>query len=280
MKQITVISGKGGAGKTTVTAMFATLANAVVADCDVDAPNLHILLKPKILEVIPFEGLKRAKILQDKCTQCGLCQELCRFDAIHDFEVDEMMCEGCALCYRACPEKAIEMISEKRGEIYVTETQFCDFVYALLYPGEENSGKLVSEVRNIAKKIAEEKGVDLLILDGAAGIGCPVIASLAGANLALIVTEPTLSGLNDMKRAVELACHFKVEPVVAINKFDLNIEVTQQIEEFCRDNNIEIVGRIPFDEAIPNQIAQLKLPFEGKAADEIVKIWNRIRGWL
>ncbi len=280
MKQITVISGKGGAGKTTVTAMFATLANAVVADCDVDAPNLHILLKPKILEVIPFEGLKRAKILQDKCTQCGLCQELCRFDAIHDFEVDEMMCEGCALCYRACPEKAIEMISEKRGEIYVTETQFCDFVYALLYPGEENSGKLVSEVRNIAKKIAEEKGVDMLILDGAAGIGCPVIASLAGANLVLIVAEPTLSGLNDMKRAVELAWHFKVKPVVAINKFDLNIEVTQQIEEFCRDNNIEIVGRIPFDETIPHQIAQLKLPFEGKAADEIVEIWNRIRGWL
>ena len=281
MKQVTVISGKGGAGKTTVTAMFATLANAVVADCDVDAPNLHILLKPEIIETIPFEGMKKARILEEKCSRCGLCEELCRFDAIKDFSIDEIRCEGCGFCYRACPEKAIEMYSEKRGEIYITKTAFGDFVYALLYPGEENSGKLVNEVRNIAKKIAEENGIDLLILDGAAGIGCPVIASLAGASVALIVAEPTLSGLNDMVRVIELAKHFRIEPVVAINKFDLNPEVTNRIEEFCRSNNIEIVGRIPFDEDLPKQIAQLKLPFEGKAGDEIRRIWERLEeGWL
>ncbi len=280
MKQLTVISGKGGAGKTTVTAMFATMANAVIADCDVDAPNLHILLKPKVREILPFYGGKRARILKDKCSKCGLCVELCRFDAIMDFEVDEFRCEGCGLCYRACPEKAIEFVSEKRGEIYVSETEFGDFVYALLYPGEENSGKLVSEVRSVAKRLAEESGADLLLLDGPAGVGCPVIASLAGANLALIVAEPTLSGLNDMVRVVELAEHFKVEPIVAINKFDLNVDVTKKIEEFCGRRGIEIVGRIPFDESIPEQISQLKLPFEGKAGEEIVKIWRKLEGLL
>ncbi len=280
MKQLTVISGKGGAGKTTVTAMFATMANAVIADCDVDAPNLHILLKPRVKEVLPFYGGKRARILKDRCSECGLCVELCRFDAIRDFEVDEFRCEGCGLCYRACPEKAIEFVSEKRGEIYVSETKFGDFVYALLHPGEENSGKLVSEVRGVAKRLAEESGTDLLLLDGPAGIGCPVIASLAGANFALIVAEPTLSGLSDMVRVVELAEHFKVEPIVAINKFDLNVDVTKKIEEFCRRRGIEIVGRIPFDESIPEQISQLKLPFEGKAGEEIVKIWRKLEGLL
>ncbi len=280
MRQLTVISGKGGAGKTTVTAMLATMANAVIADCDVDAPNLHILLKPKVKETIPFYGGKRARILKEKCSECGLCVELCRFDAIKDFEVDEFRCEGCGLCYRACPEKAIEFVSEKRGDIYVSETEFGDFVYALLYPGEENSGKLVSEVRNVAKKIAEEKEIDLLLLDGPAGVGCPVIASLAGANVALVVAEPTLSGLNDMIRVVELAEHFKVKPVVAINKFDLNTNVTGKIEEFCESRGIEIVGKIPFDESIPEQISQLKLPFEGKAGEEIVKIWKELEGLL
>ncbi len=280
MKQITVISGKGGAGKTTLTAMFATLSNSVVADCDVDAPNLHILLRPRVNRVIPFEGMKRARILRDLCTECGLCSELCRFDAIRDFEVDQIRCEGCGLCYRACPAGAIEMVSEKRGEIYVAETDFCDFVYALLYPGEENSGKLVNEVRNIAKGIAEEKGLDVLILDGAAGIGCPVIASLAGANVAVVVAEPTLSGLSDMVRVIELARHFRVEPVVVINKYDLNLDVTERIREFCKTNNIEILGMIPFDEEIPKQLASLKLPFEGKAADEIVRIWRGLEGLL
>ena len=277
MKQITVISGKGGAGKTTVTAMFSTLAKAVVADCDVDAPNLHILLQPKIVETIPFYGMKRARIIEEKCSQCGLCEELCRFEAIKDFKVDEIRCEGCALCYRACPERAIEMVEEKRGEIYICETKFCDFVYALLSPGEENSGKLVSEVRNTAKSLAESKGVDLLIVDGAPGIGCPVIASLAGANVALIVAEPTLSGLNDMIRVIELANHFKIKPMVVINKFDLNLEVTEKIEEFCRNNGIEIVGKIPFDEELPKQISQLRLPFECTAGDAIREVWERVR---
>lgn len=280
MKQIAIVSGKGGAGKTTVTAMFSTIADAIVADCDVDAPNLHILLKPRILRVIPFEGMRKARIDKDKCSKCGLCQNLCRFQAIKNFEVDEIRCEGCALCYRACPENAIEMVSEKRGEIYVAETDFCYFVYAQLYPGEENSGKLVTEVKNLAKTVANEKGLDLIILDGAAGIGCPVIASLAGVDVALVVAEPTLSGLNDMIRIIELARLFKVEVKVAINKYDLNLDVTKKIEDFCINNNIEIVGKIPFDEHIPYQISQLKLPFKGKAADEIVNIWKRIEEGL
>lgn len=276
MKQLTVVSGKGGTGKTTLTAMFSTLANAVIADCDVDAPNLHILLQPKVKEVIPFYGMKKAVIIEEKCSQCGLCEEICRFEAISNFKVDEIRCEGCALCYRACPETAIEMVEEKRGEIYICETKFCDFVYALLSPGEENSGKLVSEVRNKAKNIAEERGIDLLILDGAPGVGCPVIASLAGSNLALVVAEPTLSGLNDMIRIIELVEHFKVKPLIVINKFDLNKDVTEKIEEFCRSNKIDIVGKIPFDEELPKQIAELKIPFECEAGEEIRKIWYRI----
>ncbi len=276
MKQITVISGKGGAGKTTVTAMFATLSNAVVADCDVDAPNLHILLKPRIIEVIPFKGMKKARIVEEKCSYCGLCQELCRFDAIHEFKVDLMRCEGCGFCYRACPEGAIEMVQIKRGEIYISKTEFCDFVYALLDPGEENSGLLVTEVKKIAKRIANENGLDLIILDGAAGIGCPVIASLAEASLSLIVTEPTLSGFNDMVRVIKLSEHFKIRPVVVINKFDLNMEVTKKIEEFCEEHDIQIIGKIPFDESIPKQIAQLKIPFEGKAGEEIKRIWREL----
>ncbi len=276
MKQLVVISGKGGTGKTTVTSVFATLAECVIADCDVDAPNLHILLKPEIKEVIPFKGLKKAKIVEEKCERCGLCMDLCRFDAIYveddKFKVDVSRCEGCGFCHRACPSEAIEMVSEERGKIFISKTEYGDFVHALLEPGEENSGLLVSEVKRIAKKIAEENGVDLILIDGAPGVGCPVIASLSNVNVAVIVAEPTLSGISDMERILQLTRHFRIESFVVINKYDLNIEMSKRIEEFCKHEGIDVIGRIPFYEDIPMMIANLQIPIK----DEIVEVWRRL----
>jgi len=276
MKQLVVISGKGGTGKTTITSVFATLAECVIADCDVDAPNLHILLKPEVKEVIPFKGMKKARIMDEKCERCGLCMDLCRFDAIYfedgQFVVDDVRCEGCGFCYRACPNQAIEMVSEERGKIFVSKTAYGDFVYALLEPGEENSGLLVSEVKKVAKKIAEDSGVDLILIDGAPGIGCPVIASLSNVDLALIVTEPTLSGISDMERVLSLTNHFKVKSLVVVNKFDLNADMTKEIEEFCKEMDVEVIGKIPFYEDIPMRIANLQIPTK----DEIVEVWRKL----
>ncbi|ADB57503.1 ATP-binding protein [Archaeoglobus profundus] len=274
--QIAVVSGKGGTGKTTVTSVFATLCKGVIADCDVDAPNLHILLKPRILEEIPFKGMKKARIIQDKCERCGLCMDLCRFDAIYvendSYKVDIVRCEGCAFCFRACPNKAIEMVSEERGKIFVSETEYGPFVHALLEPGEENSGLLVHEVKAKAEKVAEEKGLDLILVDGAPGIGCPVIASLSKVDKAVVVTEPTLSGLNDMERVLKLIRHFRIEPYIIINKFNLNLDVSNKIERFCKSEKIPIVAKVPFYEDIPKAIANLQIPIK----DEIVEAWENI----
>ena len=274
--QIAVVSGKGGTGKTTVTSVFATLCKGVIADCDVDAPNLHILLKPRILEEIPFKGMKKAKIIQEKCERCGLCMDLCRFDAIYiendTYKVDIVRCEGCAFCFRACPNEAIEMVSEVRGKIFVSETEYGPFVHASLEPGEENSGLLVHEVKRKAEEVAEEKGLDLILVDGAPGIGCPVIASLSKVDKAVVVTEPTLSGLNDMERVLKLIRHFRIEPYVIINKFDLNMDVSNKIERFCNSEKIPIVAKIPFYEDIPKAIANLQIPVK----DEIVEAWENL----
>ena len=274
--QIAVVSGKGGTGKTTVTSVFATLCKGVIADCDVDAPNLHILLKPKILEEIPFKGMKKAKIVEERCEKCGLCMDLCRFDAIYvendSYKVDVVRCEGCAFCFRACPSKAIEMISEVRGKIFVSETEYGPFVHALLEPGEENSGLLVHEVKAKAEKVAEEEGLDLILVDGAPGIGCPVIASLSKVDKAVVVTEPTLSGLNDMERVLKLIRHFRIEPYVIINKFDLNLDVGGKIERFCKSEKIPIIAKIPFYEDIPKAIANLQIPIK----EEIVEAWENL----
>ncbi|WP_456328353.1 ATP-binding protein [Archaeoglobus sp.] len=274
--QIAVVSGKGGTGKTTVTSVFATLCKGVIADCDVDAPNLHILLKPRILEEIPFKGMKKAKIIQEKCERCGLCMDLCRFDAIYiendTYKVDIVRCEGCAFCFRACPNEAIEMVSEVRGKIFVSETEYGPFVHASLEPGEENSGLLVHEVKRKAEEVAEEKGLDLILVDGAPGIGCPVIASLSKVDKAVVVTEPTLSGLNDMERVLKLIRHFRIEPYVIINKFDLNLDVSNKIERFCNSEKIPIVAKIPFYEDIPKAIANLQIPVK----DEIVEAWENL----
>ncbi len=279
MKQITVISGKGGTGKTTIAAMFYALSNSVIADCDVDAPNLHILLKPKIIEELDFFGMKKA-VITDSCTQCGLCYELCRFGAVisdDEYSIDVSRCEGCAFCYNACPEKAIEMIENKSGKLFVSKTKYGYFVHAMLNPGEENSGKLVSEVKMKAKEIAEKEGVEYLIVDGAPGIGCPVIASLGGADTALIIAEPSMSGLNDMARVIRLCEHFKIKTFAVINKYNLNERMATEVEYYCKNNSVDILGKIPYDENIVKQISNIEFPFKGNAADKIAEIWNRLK---
>jgi len=250
MKQITVISGKGGTGKTSLTAALSTIIrNKVIADCDVDAPDLHLLLNPKIKKTMVFHGLKLAERDVEKCIRCMKCYENCRFDAINEeLDIDEDKCEGCGVCSYVCPVDAISMVDRDTGFIYTSETRFGPFVYGILKTAEEASGKLVSMVRESAITLARDKNMDMIIIDGPPGTGCPVIASLSGVDIALIVTEPTKSGIHDMERVLKVVEHFRVKPLVCINKYDLNIENSLKIEEFCKRNRIEVVGKIPFDE--------------------------------
>jgi MinD superfamily P-loop ATPase len=251
MRNITILSGKGGTGKTTITASLAVLSSeAVLADCDVDASNLHLLLKPEVKETIEFKGLNLAVIDPEKCIQCGLCEEKCRFDAIHDFVVDSIHCEGCKVCVQICPVQAIDFVERVCGHAYISETRYGPMSHARLIPGMENSGKLVTLVRQNAKKLAEEGGHELVLVDGPPGIGCPVIASLADIDNGLVVVEPTLSGIHDLERALALLEHFKVDPLVCVNKKDLNEENTEAIERFCSKREVEVVGLVPFDPVV------------------------------
>ena len=248
MRKMTVLSGKGGTGKTTITGSFAALSNdAVFVDCDVDASNLHLLLKPEVKETIEFKGLNLAVIDPEKCTQCGLCEEKCRFNAIHDFKIDSIHCEGCKVCVQICPVQAIGFVERVCGQAYISETEYGPMSHARLIPGMENAGKLVTLVRQNAKKLAEDGGHELMLIDGPPGIGCPVIASLADIDHGLVVVEPTLSGIHDLKRALELLDHFNVDALVCVNKYDLNQENTAAIIEFCNEEGIEVVGQVPFD---------------------------------
>ena len=282
MKQIVVISGKGGTGKSVITASFASLAkNKVMADCDVDAADLHLLLHPTVKETHEFSGGKTAFIDERRCTQCGKCQEVCRFEAIDNYVVDPISCEGCGVCFHICPEKAIKMVDDLSGKWFVSETKYGPFVHAKLGIAEENSGKLVTLVRQNAKLIAEKEERDFVIVDGPPGIGCPVIASLSGVDIALIVTEPTLSGIHDLERIVGVAHHFGIKGVVCINKYDLNLMVTQRIEEYCRSNNIELVGKIPFDISVIEALVR-GLPIveysNNQVTHEIKNLWEKILG--
>ncbi len=248
MKQITVLSGKGGTGKTTLVASFATLAQKiVVTDCDVDAPDLHILLRPEIQQKMEFKGSKLAVIDDNKCIHCNICEEICRFNAIEDQLVDSIYCEGCGLCAHICPVQAIELFERLSGYAFISKTKYGPMSHARLKPGEENSGKLVTFVRQNAKLIAEDGDYELILNDGSPGIGCPVIASIAGADLGFLVVEPTLSGIHDLNRALALLDHFKIKPLVCINKYDINKENTEKIVEFCKLDSVEVVGKIPFD---------------------------------
>ncbi|MCD4778931.1 MAG: ATP-binding protein [Candidatus Omnitrophica bacterium] len=281
MKQILVISGKGGTGKTILTGAFSALIeNKVMVDCDVDAADLHLLLSPIIKERNDFRSGKTAIIDKDKCTQCGKCIELCRYDAISaDFIIDPIACEGCSFCGHICPSEAIEMQENESGEWYISDTRFGSLVHARLGIAEENSGKLVSLVRAKAKELAEKENCDWIIIDGPPGIGCPVIASLTGIDCALVVTEPTLSGLHDAKRVIEVARHFKVPVKLVINKYSLNADMTKQIEEYCRQNNIPVAGRIPFDRTIVAAMVEGKTIIEysnGKFKEMINDIWKKL----
>jgi MinD superfamily P-loop ATPase len=251
VKEITVLSGKGGTGKTSVTASLAVLAQkAVLTDCDVDAPDLHLLLKPEVLEKQEFKASRVAVMDKELCVQCGKCEEHCRFGAIENLIIDPVLCEGCGVCVYICPVAAIELEKRVSGYAFISKTKYGPMSHALLNPGEENSGKLVSLVRKNAKKVAEKENCTLIINDGPPGIGCPVIASVGGADVGLIVVEPTLSGIHDMERALGLLNHFKIPSLVCVNKYDLNEDNTAQIAEFCRSNDVKIVGKIPFDSVV------------------------------
>ena len=282
MKQITILSGKGGTGKTAIAAAFATLAKrVVVADCDVDAPNLHILLHPEVLEARDFTGSKMAVIDGTKCIKCLACREKCPFDAItQDIRVDPFSCEGCGVCKMVCPVDAITLVDRVSGRIYISRTKYGFMVHALLNPGEANSGRLVTMVRQHAKSLAEREGIDLIINDGPPGIGCPVIASVAGVDAGLVVTEPTMSGIYDLERAIGLLRHFNIGAFVCVNMYDVNEENTNKILKFCEENGLEVIGRIPFNplvaEAMVNEKTIIEHSPESDVAREISAMWNRI----
>ena len=285
MKQITILSGKGGTGKTTITACFAALSeNALFADCDVDASNLHLLLNPNVKETMDFKGLNVAEIDSTKCIECGKCVELCRFNAIEDFKVDPIHCEGCKVCVVNCPVQAIEFNERVCGHAYISETKYGPMSHARLIPGMENSGKLVTLVRQNASKLAEEMAKDLVLVDGSPGIGCPVIASIANIDGAVVVVEPTLSGIHDLKRAVELLDHFEVTPFVIVNKYDINEENTMDLEKYCIENSIVLLGKVPFDSTVTKAMVQgvPVVEFDSKAdsSKAITKIWERFKEHL
>lgn len=280
IRELVVISGKGGTGKTSITASFAALAeNAVLADCDVDAADLHLILEPKIEQRNDFRSGRIAEIRQSDCTGCGLCEELCRFDAITDHTVDPFSCEGCGACVEFCPVKAIDFPEQLCGHWFKSTTRHGPMIHAHMSAGAENSGKLVSLVRTETRKLAKETDRELLLIDGPPGIGCPVIASIAGADAILVVSEPTLSGAHDLKRVLELAKHFGIAAMVCINKWDINCEMTEKIEVEAREMGAEPMGRIPYDAAVTGAQIEAKALVEysdGEAAQQMRALWTRV----
>jgi MinD superfamily P-loop ATPase len=280
MKELIIISGKGGTGKTSLAAAFASLAeNKILCDADVDAADLHLILDPKVQRQSDFRSGFTADIDREKCSECGLCRDLCRWDAINDeFEVNPVECEGCGVCVYFCPEMAINFPENTCGQWYVSDTRFGAMVHARLGIAEENSGKLVTLVRQEARKLAEARDLDLILTDGPPGVGCPVIASIGGASAVLIVAEPTLSGIHDMERVVQLANHFKVPAMVCVNKFDLNLDLTRDIENYARDEGLSYLGTIPFDpdftSAMVNGQTIIEYNSNSKAEQAVRKIWN------
>ena len=276
MKEVVVLSGKGGTGKTSIVGSFAAIAQSkVLADCDVDAADLHLLLRPVTEEENEFWSGQVALIDEGKCTKCGICQDICHFDAIRDFKVDPISCEGCSFCYHVCPDEAITMKDCLSGHWFISETRYGPLVHARLGIAEENSGKLVALVRQNARSIAEREDSKYIITDGPPGIGCPVISSLSGANLALLVTEPTLSGIHDLERVLGVCHHFGVPALVCVNKYDINEDNTRHIQQFCIDQGVEVVSKIPVDNVFTEALVR-GLPVVEYSPDGVSKQLERL----
>jgi MinD superfamily P-loop ATPase len=295
MRELVVLSGKGGTGKTSLVAAFAALTGRkVLADCDVDAADLHLLMAPAVVRREDFWGARQARILPDRCAACGACAAACRFEALFmdgpandviqkTYRVDPLACEGCGVCAQVCPAQAVALGPVISGEWYVSETRHGPMVHARLAPAGENSGKLVSLVRTQAARLGSEQGLPLVIVDGAPGIGCPVIASVTGATMVLAVTEPSLSAQHDLERVAGLAAHFGIPLAVCINRADLNVEVCSAIERWCRDHAIPVVGTIPYDPRFTEaQIKGMSLVefCDGPSVQAIREVWRRTEAAL
>ncbi|RJR23336.1 MAG: (4Fe-4S)-binding protein [Desulfobacteraceae bacterium] len=283
MRELVVISGKGGTGKTSIVAAFAALAdNAVLCDADVDAADLHLILAPEIITRTDFMGGHKAIVRKDLCTECGICRDMCRFNAVsEEYEIDPIQCEGCGVCVHFCPSKAIEFPISTCGEWYESRTRMGPMIHARLGIAEENSGRLVSLVRKEAQELAKKMGRDFIITDGPPGVGCPVIASIGGASAVLVVTEPTVAGIHDMQRVVSLADHFRVPSMVCINKYDLNVQQSTSIEGYCRENSLPVLGLIPFDPVFTRAMILEKTVLEydpdSPGALAVKEVWNAVK---
>ena len=284
MKELVIISGKGGTGKTSLTGSLATLAhNPVLADCDVDAADLHLLLSPKIQETHAFYSGHEAIIQTERCVACGRCKELCRFDAVDEinehFIIDPAACEGCGVCVQACPAEAIAFPDSLCGHWYRSKTRCGPMVHARLGTAAENSGKLVSVVRQQARQIASAMPAEWILIDGPPGTGCPVIASITGADALLVITEPTLSGQHDLLRVLSLARHFKLPAFVCVNKWDINPEIATSIETATREVHATVLPRIPYDPSITqaqiNGLSAVEFN-DGPASQSIKKLWETL----
>lgn len=280
MKEVVVLSGKGGTGKTSITGSFAALAKSkVLVDCDVDAADLHLILQPIAQKEQEFWSGQVAVIDKEKCIQCDVCRTCCRFEAIKDYRINPIDCEGCGFCSQVCPVNAISMKENLAGHWFVSSTRYGYLVHARLGTAQENSGKLVATVRREARHIAEKDKLDIIISDGSPGIGCPVISSLSGANLAVLVTEPTLSGIHDLERVLGVCRHFDVPALICINKFDINIENSERIEKYCRQEKIDVAARIPFDNVVTGALVK-GVPVvefsDGRVSREIETLWKRV----
>jgi len=282
VRELVIISGKGGTGKTSITAAFASLTkNSILCDADVDAADLHLLMNPEIRQRSDFKGGNLAIINPEQCNECGICLEMCRFQAISNiFKVNRLECEGCGVCVDFCPEQAIDFPVKTCGEWFISDTRFGPMVHARLGIAEENSGRLVTLVRQETTKLAIKSGMELILTDGPPGIGCPVIASIGSATALVVVAEPTVSGIHDMKRVIQLAKNFNVPVMICVNKYDLNPDQSKAIEDFAREKNLTFLGTIPYDPVFTKSMIQGKTVFEhapnSSAAKAVKRIWDTV----
>jgi len=288
MTELVIVSGKGGTGKTSIVGSISALAEKkVLVDCDVDAADLHLILNNELKRTHDFIASSKAEIIEDKCTDCGICQDYCRFEAIKErdghFRIDQYSCEGCGVCVHFCPEEAIDFKQVVSGQWFLSETRHGPLVHARLGIAQSNSGLLVSHLRKLAKELAERKNYELIVVDGPPGIGCPVIASITGADYLLIVTEPSLSALHDMERLLELARHFHIPVGICINKYDINPQISVRIEEYALKNGAMIMGRISFDPKVTEaQVAGTTFVefADNGTADEVKSLWQNLKSEL